>query len=111
MEEFLYAYKDTKASAELPLSCVVYDKKSVPAAFCFGVKDGSHAIIKTFAVTKDYQGQSLGKALFGWLYLQSKNNGVENIIFSTMRSDNEKIIKMTQGQSLYRYYRAYSKKI
>jgi hypothetical protein len=69
-------------------------------------------IVKTLGALPGYQKFGIGRALLYLGYLKAKQDGIEEIIFSTMRSDNG-IIRNLTGRELdvYREYAVYEIKL
>ena len=114
IEEFIYNHTGSSTMNALSYSCLILNKEKKAVAFCFAVKDNNQndmVIIKTFAVKQEYQGRSIGKAMFYWVYQKAKLEKIKNLMFCTMRSDNTNILKLTQSKNIYRRYRVYQKKI
>ena len=109
-EEFLY---DFQGSAAPYLLYLARNKKGKAVAFFLGASDvcpgGKRRIIlKTMGVLQEYQKLGIARALFYLAYLKAKEENASELIFSTMRSDNEKIRGLTgSAQSIYRRYCVY----
>lgn len=92
---------------------IVREGQNRVVAFSFGALDRyaggrKRVIVKTLGALPGYQKLGIGRALFYLIYLTAKQDGIEEIIFSTMRSDNG-IIRNLTGRALdvYREYTVY----
>ena len=82
-------------------------------AFSLSAQDGyagerKRVIVKTLGALPGYQKLGIGRALLYSVYFKAKEDGVEEIIFSTMRSDNG-LARNLSGRTLniYREYAVY----
>lgn len=86
-------------------------------AFCLSAQDRytdgrKRVIVKTLGALPGYQKFGIGRALLYMVYLKAKQDGIEEIIFSTMRSDNG-LARNLSGRELevYREYAVYELKL
>jgi ribosomal protein S18 acetylase RimI-like enzyme len=113
-EEFVYNFQGATAAHLLYL---VRNKKKKAVAFFLGARDvyssaKKRAVLKTMGVLPEYQKLGIARALFYLVYLQARQEGASELIFSTMRQDNSKIRNLTGlAHSIYREYSVYEMKI
>jgi ribosomal protein S18 acetylase RimI-like enzyme len=116
LEEMIYDYQAFQAGLDLSFSFTIQDHDGQSVAFCLAMPDVYCAqyqrlVIKILAVKPAYQGQHLGKAMLYYLYQKARQQGFQQVIFSTMRADNQNIFKLTKGKRVYRYYEAFGKNL
>jgi len=110
-EEFIYNFLDFETSTSLLY--IARDKNKKAVAFFLGALDaysGNHkrVILKTMGVLPEYQRLGIARALFYLVYLTGKQEDASEFIFSTMRTDNEKIRDITgRTHHIYREYNVY----
>ena len=110
-EEFVYNVLDSKTTASLLY--IARDKKKKAVAFFLGALDacsGDHKriILKTMGVLPECQRLGIARAIFYLVYLKGKQENVTELIFSTMRTDNETIRDITgRMYNIYREYNVY----
>lgn len=115
LEEFIYNFKGVLLSKKGNnyFLQIARDKNKKAAAFLWGAQDlysakGKRLVLKTMGVLPEFENIGMGRALFYTAYLRAKKENLPKIIFSTMRADNEKIIKLAGSeQKIYREYEAY----
>ncbi len=96
---------------------IARDEQNKVVAFSLSAQDGyagkrKRVVVKTLGALPGYQKLGIGRALLYMAYLRAKQDGIEDIIFSTMRSDNG-IIRNLTGRALdvYREYAVYELKL
>lgn len=110
-EEFVYNFLDSETTASL--SYIVRDKNKKAVAFFLGALDaysGNHKriILKTMGVLPEYQRLGIARAIFYLVYLKGKQENITELIFSTMRTNNETIRNITgRMHHIYREYNVY----
>jgi len=110
-EEFVYNFLSPKITTSLLY--IARDKNKKAVAFFLGALDaysGNHKriILKTMGVLLEYQRLGIARALFYLVYLRGKQENVSELIFSTMRTDNETIRNITgRTHNIYREYNVY----
>lgn len=116
LEEMMYNYQAFQSGLDLGFSFIIKDASAQSIAFCLAMPDVycqqyQRLVIKILAVRPAYQGQHLGKAMLYCLYRKAIQRGFRQFIFSTMRTNNQNIFKLTKGEQIYRYYEVLEKKL
>lgn len=68
-------------------------------------------VLKTMGLLEEYRGKGLGPAMFYAIYLRAKDEGCQELIFSTMDVKNKKIRSITGEAEIYRHYEVFDKNI
>lgn len=106
-------YNSRNSAEPYSLICIARDRSKKSVAFFLGAVDAiisrkKRLVFKTIGVLPEYQGQGIAQALFYLAYLKAKQKGVSELIFSTMRVDNQVIRKLTgSAPGIYRKYNVY----
>lgn len=111
LDEFIYNFRNSATTASLIY--IARDRKKKSVAFFLGASDTyagneKRVVLKTLGVLPEYQRLGIGRAIFYLVYLKGKQENVSELIFSTMRTDNETIRNLIgRAYDIYREYNVY----
>lgn len=109
-DEFVFNLGNSGGQLFLDIACDIHNRVvafSLTAGDIY-VDGRKRTIVKTLGALPDYQKLGVGRALLYSVYSKAKEDGIEELIFSTMRSDNGLARNLT-GRTLdiYREYAVY----